>query len=78
MGLGGAGAYSGPVFGDGPAATVPGAGGYGDTGRGSVTGLGFSPAGIEGAGVARPHAHAMTFGVLCFAGLLILAWVLPR
>lgn len=74
MGLGGAGAYSGPVYGaDGPAA-VPASGGYPDTAAGTM--MAFGPG-----GAARPRdpgVHSLTFGVVCFAALIFFAWALPR
>lgn len=82
MGLGGAAGagYRGPVFSDGAAApsSVPGAGGYGDTGRGSIAGMDFGPSGVTAPGMGRQHTHALAFGVFCFGALLFIAWALPR
>lgn len=79
MGLGaqsGASMYAGPAYSS--PASVAGSGGYGDTGRGSITGLAFGPQGVTGGGAADPGKHALVFGILCFAGLLFMAWTLPR
>jgi hypothetical protein len=77
MGLGGSGGYSGPVFGsDGGAAAVPASGGYPDTGAGRAMTFGPGSAGSGAAG--HPTVHALSFGVLCFAALVFMAWALPR
>lgn len=76
MGLGGnagAGGYSGPVFG---AADVPTSGGYPDTAPSRA--MTFGPGSTGGGGAQPATIHALSFGVLCFAGLLFLGWALPR
>ena len=75
MGLGSSGSYMGPVYGgDGPAA-VPGAVGYPDTGN---SGLLFGPGQVSGGGSRNPHAHSLTFAIICFGLLIFFAWALPR
>jgi hypothetical protein len=77
FGAGGAGSYAGPVYGsDGGAASVPYSTGYGDTGAGSA--LTFGPGSVTGPGGSNPTAHALAFGVFCFAALIFLGWALPR
>lgn len=78
MGLGGSGGYAGPVFGsDGGAAAVPASGGYPDTAPGRA--MTFGPGGVSrGGGTATPTLHALSFGVVCFAVLVFMAWALPR
>lgn len=74
MGLGGS--YAGPVYGsDGPSA-VPEAQGYPDTGNNAM--LRFGPSGVSGGEGAGRAAHSLTFGLLCFAALIFVAWALPR
>jgi hypothetical protein len=78
-GSGGAAGYAGPVYSiPGGAADVPGSGGYGDTGRGGLTGLSFGPAGTSAGMASSPAAHATLFGIACFGLLLFMAWALPR
>ena len=74
MGLGGGGAYQGPVFGADSPAAVPPSQGYPDTRNAALL---FGPTGTSGGGLG-PHHHSMMFGLLCFAGLLFFAWALPR
>jgi hypothetical protein len=74
MGLGGAGVYSGPVYGgDGPA-VVPATRGYPDTAASAMT---YGP-GQAGPPARNPQGHALVFGLACFAALIIMGWALPR
>lgn len=75
-GAGGVGGYSGPIYGNDGAAAVPGSGGYGDTGRGSIASVAFGPTGASKRGA--PAGHALGFGLFCFAALIVMAWALPR
>lgn len=76
MGLGAGGSYAGPVYGaEGPSG-VPASMGYPDTSNSAL--LEFGPGGYAGGGSRNPAAHSLMFGLACFAGLIILAWVLPR
>lgn len=75
MGLGTAGSYRGPVYGsDGPSA-VPAAQGYPDTGNAALM---FGPGTVSGGGSRNPAGHGLVFGLLCLAGLIVIAWALPR
>jgi hypothetical protein len=74
MGLGGGASYSGPVFGSDGGAAVPATVGYPDTAPGRA--MTFGPGGVSGG--STPTVHALAFGVVCFAALVFIGWVLPR